>query len=145
MNSSLRFLAHALASVLVVLLLAACGSPASTGSAASGTFPTLRLGLIAAQVRALCGEPAEITPWSNSDVRAETWIYRHTLRTDQRQTVVGTRDVPAADPVSGTLRTDKVNAYANETVEIIEVTELLMVEGRLTAQKHHVVKERAIQ
>lgn len=101
--------------------------------------PSVAKGMTAEEVRRSIGDPFKIKPIKNEDVKAESWIYRRTVRTDTTQEAVMTEQLPAfvgaatANPDG--MGTVTVPVYRFKTTTITQVTALLMVDDKLEFAK----------
>jgi hypothetical protein len=92
-----------------------------------------------AEVRAVWGEPAEVTPVASPDGSSERWLYRQPPRNVVEQKVTGTREVQYVDPITGAERMIPEPVYSNVTTTIVEEIHLLWFNGKLikwTRQRH---------
>jgi hypothetical protein len=124
--------------LLLALLLAGCNTePAAT----TGTqpppdaFAALQKQMTAAQVRALVGEPVQIKPYKPGDPLGEIWVYQRKVGTHDRQVQIGSREVPATNPLTGQTIMINEPIYEAQVVTDLEIIELLMVESRLAEWK----------
>ena len=99
----------------------------------------------AAQVRTLIGEPAEIKPFVVEEFTFETWVYRRKISESVRQVMMGTRDVPVADLMTGGIRNVPEPFYGKQISSVIETIELLIFYQQLIEWKRHQAIERAIE
>jgi len=139
--------------LLLGLVLAGCATTApklsSTPAVPSNPFTELQKNLTATQVLALVGKPSEINPFKIPGLEAkglasEIWIYHRTVAQTNQQVALTTKDVPYFDPFIQQIRMIKESVYSTETITVIEVFELLMIEGQLIEWKSHRETKRAI-
>jgi hypothetical protein len=128
---------------LALLALTGCSS-APSGSGGSGRdanpFEQLVLGMTAEQVRALVGAPQAVRPDPAGGVGDEFWHYRHKRDEVVRQVSIGTRDVPAVNPITGQDIIIKEPIMGNEYTTLYLDFELLIIDGRLRSidlRRHH--------
>jgi len=74
---------------------AAAPSPAAA-AVLEGPETGLKKGMTAAAVRQIMGVPAEIKPMQAPSGKAETWIYRRTIRGQDEQVQIGSRSTDIA-------------------------------------------------
>ena len=150
-SPSRRPLAATVLLSIAALLGAGCETTAPTArsSGSAGTTaaapqpPPLKVGMTAEQVRAAWGEPSEIVPLENAPKPGETWRYRQVLRSTDRQVAATVEEVPFFDPLTGAYRPQKEIRQSQETISIVQVTELIMLEGQLVGWKRSLNEERA--
>ena len=117
-------------SALAVLALAGC-SAVPSGPGASNPFELLALGMTTDQVRALVGAPHAVRPDPAGGAGDEFWHYRHKRDEVMRQVSIGTRDVPAVNPLTGQDIIIKEPVMGNESTILYLDFELLIIDGRL--------------
>lgn len=61
----------------------------------------------------------------------DIWIYRHVLRTNQRQVATDTRLVPVFDALTNGMKEIPEAVYSLETVDTVRTTRLLFYQDRL--------------
>ena len=133
-------------SLPLLLALALAGCVAEPGPpVASDPFAALQKNMSAAQVEALVGEPAEIKPFKAKGLACEIWVYRRKISETVQPLPIGTREVPATNPLTGQSITVTESIYENQFETVIETIELLMVEQRVIEWKRHRLTERVIR
>jgi hypothetical protein len=130
--------------VCLSLLTGCATQPTSTApsSAPAITAPDERLpierlqkGMPAERVTALLGAPSEIKPNSGQGITSEIWIYTRDISGPVRQVAAEMREIPYVDPITGIMRTIQEPVFKNQRTYSTETTELLMIDGHLTAWK----------
>jgi hypothetical protein len=136
--------------IVSALLLAGCETaPATASSAAkpaakpagdtvsSGVVPELQIGLTAAAITEKLGRPAAVEPTNPPEKMAEVWIYHIEGPVRIIQVVTGMKSVPAAVPLGfvGEMRMVDEPIYSTAEQRTTVTLELLMINGRLAAQK----------
>ena len=106
------------------------------------TRPTVSIGMSAAEVRELIGQPAQVKPYKKGEVRAEIWCYSYDQSTGVRLVSTGMRDVPFYNFRIGAMDTYKEPIYGQERLVLVETTELLMVDGVLASAKRYREQQR---
>lgn len=137
-----------LAACLLVLAWAGCISdpaPVSPPPAGPAPFAALQKNLRAPQVKALVGEPDEIKPFMAEGLASEIWVYRRKLSEAVIQVPIGSRDVPATNPITGQPITITETVYENQLEIVVETIELLLIEQRLIEWKRARSAERAFR
>lgn len=137
-----------LAACLLVLAWAGCISdpaPVSPPPAGPAPFAALQKNLRAPQVKALVGEPDEIKPFMAEGPASEIWVYRRKLSEAVIQVPIGSRDVPATNPITGQPITITETVYENQLEIVVETIELLLIEQRLIEWKRARSAERAFR
>jgi hypothetical protein len=138
------------------LVLAGCQSASSTDApAASANAPApdvvlipaskinaLAIGMSAAQVRQLLGQPERVTTQEAVGPGAELWTYRIGRTQRAAMATTGMQDVPGVDPFTGQTTTHKEAVYRMEHTTIYDTLQLLMLDGLLSAQKRARETER---
>jgi hypothetical protein len=139
--------------LLAGLVLAGCTTTpptlSNTPPPSTNPFTELHSGQTATQIKALLGEPGKIMPFKPKSTQAggitsEVWTYRRKIAGTTGQVAVGTKDVPFYDPFTGITKMLKEPVYHTETVSVIEVAELLMIQQELIEWKSHRETERVI-
>lgn len=139
-------------SFLLGLALAGCTAGptlSNTPAVSSNPFTALQKNLTANQVKALIGEPLKIKPFKvpglePEGLASEIWVYHRKVAETTGQVALTTKDVPYFDPFTQITRMIKEPVYSTETVTVIEVFELLMIQQQLVEWKTHRETERAI-
>jgi outer membrane protein assembly factor BamE (lipoprotein component of BamABCDE complex) len=130
---------------LAAALLSGCATPStspppvqtSAAPAPAGTVPTpptldfLHQGMTGAAVITQWGQPAERQPMTTAAGTGDIWIYRHVLRTNQRQVATDTRLVPVFDALTNGMKEIPEAVYSLETVDTVRTTRLLFYQDRL--------------
>jgi hypothetical protein len=146
-NTVVGFVRPALAGIAAALLAgcaatdtamenrAAPAAPAVTASSLPAPYSALQKGFTTAQIRERIGAPAETKPFKSAGVTAQVWSYVLHSTEKVNDVSVGTRQVPAVNPLTGadTSRTEDV--YEHRTVLIKDMLELLVVDDRLIEWK----------
>ena len=141
----------ALAIFGTVLLLAGCASTPSTASrpAGSGDDPSvpskLVKGMSGEAVRALLGNPADVSLPPKATVAAEIWTYHRTYRTS-REVQTGTQTHPAfVGPGRGDqgMGTVEEPVYSTEFYEVNETLKLLIFHDELLEWKRTATENRS--
>lgn len=127
---------------LALLALVGCTSGPVGASREAPPFAKLALGMTADEVRALVGAPRSIRPDPAGGAGGELWHYRQKLDEMMRQVSVGTRDVPAVNPLTGENIVVKEPVMGNESAILYLDVELLITNGRLKSISVHRNLER---
>jgi hypothetical protein len=138
----------ALAACLLVLAWAGCMSqpaPVTPPPAAPDPLAALQKNLHATQVIALAGEPDEIKPIKAAALPSEVWVYRRKISEAVLQAPIGTRAVPATNPITGQPITITETIYENQLEIVTETIELLLIEQRVFEWKRSRSTERAFR
>ncbi|MFZ5495641.1 MAG: hypothetical protein ACOZE5_09950 [Verrucomicrobiota bacterium] len=83
------------------------------------------------QVLALVGRPQAVRPDPAGGAGDEFWHYRYKRDEVMRQVSIGTRDVPAVNPLTGQDIVIKEPVMGNEYTVLYLDFELLIIDGRL--------------
>jgi|GEM_PF-945106 len=89
------------------------------------------------------GKPTEIRPMESPSGHAEVWVYRRPAGTESGLTATTVVQTPVADPLTGVQFTVPEPSYSQETRELIETTNLLMFDGKLTEWTRTVEAKRS--
>ena len=117
----------------------------TTGTATQpNPFGAVTKGMTADQVRRLAGNPGEIRPFKEGEHHSEVWIYQRVISRETRQVAVTTREVPLTNPLTGVTGTVAEPVMSNEFITTSEITELLMIDGRLIEWKRKPQVDRKI-
>ncbi|MBK8478667.1 MAG: hypothetical protein IPL39_21010 [Opitutaceae bacterium] len=108
--------------------------PASTAKPAR---PSISVGMSAEQVQGIIGKPERIKPLKKEGVSAEIWFYSFEKLAGTKDVASSTRDIPVADPITGTIKMIPEAVYTQQRVYVTETTELLMVNGALASSKRY--------
>lgn len=127
---------------LALLALAGCSSGPGGASRDANPFERLALGMTADQVRAQVGAPRTIRPDPAGGLGDEFWHYRHKRDEMMRQVSIGTRDVPAVNPLTGEDIIIKEPVMGNESAILYLDVELRIIDGRLMSIHLHRNLER---
>jgi hypothetical protein len=137
----LWFRGMAAATGVFALAFSGCsGVPDSTtagAKSASGPEPApasvnaLQKGMKPDEVRALLGEPRDVSQRTGSAGPEETWSYRRRLREYTNQKVTGTSEFPYVDPITGQTRMILEPIYTLYTVTEYEELTLQWRNGEL--------------
>lgn len=130
-------LALFLAGLALASLAGGCATNPGSGPTArspltrTNPFNALTMGMSAAEVRALVGEPREIKadPGEGSD--AQLWRYQHKLDEVVRQVPIGTRELPAINPITGQPIVIVESVMTDEFSTIYQDIDLLMIGDRI--------------
>jgi hypothetical protein len=128
---------------LVFALISFAPSPVigAEGAAApveSPSRPKIAIGMSAAQVRQLVGEPTRIKKVSRKEgVEPEIWYYETTVKVGAHEEALSTRDVPYVNPKTGIQEIMKEPVYTLVTDYLTETTALVLVDGVLTGSKRY--------
>ena len=121
-------------------------APAKTTTAVQANpLDALKKGMTAQQVRACVGVPDQINPFKSGELPSEVWVYSRVISEEARPMAVGTREVPSFNPMTGVSGTVTEQVIGNEFIKYSEITELLMIDGRLIEWKRKPRVERAFQ
>ena len=130
MRPPLRFMSLA---TLALLALAGCSSGPTAASRDANPFARLALGMTVDEVRTLVGAPRSIRPDPAGGAGDEFWHYRHKLDETSREVSIGTRDVPAVNPLTGEEIIIQEPVMAREFAILYLDVELKIIDGRLMA------------
>jgi hypothetical protein len=144
---------------LFVALLAGCASttasdtsrpgPVPAGGAKTGTnqisLGELQKGMTTEQVRNLWGKPEEVRLLKAGAQSGEVWVYRRPVSETMEEVPVRMQEIPYVDPLTGQTKMIKEPVYEQQSVVLIETTELLMFEGRLINWKQSQKEERSFR
>jgi len=128
----------------MVALQGCAGGPADDGPhpaaaqapvAAAKSQVALRKGMKPEEVRQALGNPARIQPLEVPVGKAEKWIYVRGRKTETRQVVTGSKDVPYFDPFTNQTRMIPEPVYADEATIITEELVLFWHDGALLEWK----------
>jgi hypothetical protein len=110
---------------------------AKTPVAAGGAGAPLELhnGMNPGEVRQALGNPELVQQMGAAKGNAEKWIYTRGRKTEVRQVVAGTKDVPYFDPMLNEMRMIPEPVYADEATTITEELHLFWREGELVEWK----------
>lgn len=89
------------------------------------------------------GRPSEIRPLDTSAGHAEIWVYRRNAGNDNTLTATRTVQTPVVNPLTGVRFTVPEPSYSVEHRDLLEITNLLMFEGKLTEWTRSVEVKRA--
>ena len=123
------------------------GAPSETKPAAPKR--ALKVGMPAAEVQALIGKPAEITPMAGQEASAEIWIYRRLKDTKTEHVHMG--DKPITENFTDAGGRVLVNVVASEAImklrrtDTFDVLQVLMVNGQYVNMKRTVEKKEAYE
>ena len=133
---------------LVATLLAGCATSASKSVTAAATADSqlaaspagaaaakLQKNLSAAEVRAALGVPASVKPIVVGEAKGENWSYPFTASVATHMVPVGTKDLPAVNPITGQSITRPEIIYQNQDTQIVDTLHLLLFDGRLIEWK----------
>ena len=120
-------------------------SISSPPPAGADPFVVLQKNLSAAQVKALVGEPDEIRPFKADGLPSEVWVYRRKISETVLQVPIGSRNVPATNPITGQAITIIESVYENQLEMVIETVELLLIGQRVIEWKRSRSTERAFR
>jgi hypothetical protein len=141
---------------LAIVALAGCAGvsgdnePKSAAARVSapmeGAMPRveLRKGMVAEEVRLALGNPLRIQPVEVAKGKAETWIYELDRKSEVRQVVAGSRDVPYFDPFLNETRMIPEPVYAYETTTITAELHLSWENGELIAWRTESRSDRSL-
>lgn len=116
---------------LALLALVGCTSGPGGASLEANPFERLALGMTADQVRTMLGTPRTIRPDPAGAAGDEIWHYRQKRDEMTRQVSIGTRDVPAVNPLTGEDIIIKESVMGNESTILYLDAELKITDGRL--------------
>lgn len=122
---------HVIGAGLMLIGLMGCAGLSGHGASgpetakASSAAVALRRGMLPDEVRQLLGEPGRVQAVLVGQENAEQWIYVRGQKTEIRQVVAGTREMPYYDPILKEMKTIPEPVYADEATTITE--ELLLV------------------
>lgn len=108
-------------------------------------FVALQKHMGAMQVKALAGEPDEIRPSRSAGLSSEVWVYRRKISETVVQVPIGSRDVPATNPITGQPISISETIYENQLEIVTETIELLLIEQRVIEWKRSRSTERAFR
>ncbi len=129
--------------MFVVVLLPSAPSPvfgadAAAAPAESPARPKIAIGMPAAQVRQLVGEPTRIKKVPRAEgVESEIWYYETKVKVGAHEEPLSTRDVPYVNPKTGIEEIIKEPVYSLVTEYLTETTALVFVDGVLTGSKRY--------
>lgn len=106
-------------------------------AAAKAASPALAEGMTAAQVLQIAGKPESVKPLKQEGIQAEIWRYSFKQTLNVRPVVTGTRQEPYFDPITNQQKNRTEMVYGQETSALVEVTELLMIDGKLSKTKRY--------
>ena len=89
------------------------------------------------QILQLVGKPSVVKNLKNAEVKAEVWLYRYDKLDGVKQVATSMQDVPYVDPITGILKMIQEPVYSQERTYLVETTELLVVDGKLTSSKRY--------
>lgn len=134
--------------LLLAMAMAGCvagTTPSSDRSIGPDPFVALQRNMGATQVKALAGEPDEIKSLQSTGLAGEVWIYRRKISESVIQVPIGTRDVPATNPITGQAITIAETVYENQVELAFETIELLLIDQRVIEWKRSRSTERAFR
>lgn len=99
--------------------------------------------MTADEVRAAWGQPNAVIPLENAPAPGETWRYQQVLRTVERQVAATVEEIPFVDPLTGAYRPQKEIRQSQETISVVQITDLIMIGDKLQGWKRSVNEERA--
>lgn len=119
-----------------------CGSARAPGSAGAASLPAragatanpfdrIVPGLSAAELQSLVGGPRERRPDSSLGAEATVWCYEHQLGVTVRQVSIGTREIPAVNPITGQTITVLEPVLADEFSTVVQVIEVVLVDDHV--------------
>ena len=114
-------------------------------AAAKAKSPALAEGMAAAEVLQIAGKPESVKPLKQEGIQAEIWRYSFRQTLNVKPVVTGTREEPYFDLMANQLKTRPEMVYGQETSSLVEVTELLMVDGKLAKTKRYREIEKTLQ
>ena len=129
--------------VLAVALLSFGPSPVfgTEGEAApaqGSARPKIAIGMSAAQVREVVGEPTRIKKVPRAEgVESEIWYYETKVKVGAHEEPLSTRDVPYVNPKTGIQEIIKEPVYTLVHEYLTETTALVLVDGVLTGSKRY--------
>ena len=131
---------------------APAGTTAAEPSASTAMTPktksTLMKGMSADTVRRIVGAPQEIRPIKSEAGEGEVWIYRRVEKQWTQQSAVTMESVPGFAGTVGEgsgIRDFDVPAYRLERVRLIQVTRLLMFDGKMVSAVQSREQERTFE
>lgn len=129
--------------VLVVALLAGCGTPTGSRPATATGLAALEKGLTFDQLRALWGEPTSTRPFREDSPNAIVWVYRRPVKTSDWPVATTVEEVPYFDPLTGVYTPIKDPHQTLARTEITQVIELIFIDGKLAAWKRSLSEEKS--
>ena len=119
-------------------------SPKET-NARPNPFEAVKKGMTAEQVRALVGKPEQIKPFKDGELHSEVWVYQRVISEEARMVAVTTQEIPVTNPLTGQTSLVAEPVMSHEFIKVSEITELLMIDGRLIEWKRKPQVDRTIQ
>lgn len=113
-------------------------------AAAKAATSALAEGMAAAEVLQIAGKPESVKPLKQKGIQAEIWRYSFRQTLNVRSVVTGTRQEPYFDLITNQQKSRTETVYGQETSTLVEVTELLMIDGKLAKTKRHREVEKSL-
>lgn len=96
------------------------------------------------EIIAHLGEPDLRHPLHDYSVDAEVWVYNRTLASKSRMVLTGIQPTRLWDPVSRSTVTVDMPVYQPEKSATVEVSEILLIRGRVLSWKRKTINDRAV-
>lgn len=126
----------------VLLVLVGCQTaPDTERPELTAPFAVSR-GMAAEEITANLGEPDLRHPLADYSVDAEVWVYNRTLKTSSRMVVTGMRPTRLWDPLNQRIVVVDMPVYQPETNATVEVSEILMIRGKVHSWKRKTINNR---
>lgn len=107
-------------------------------------FERIVQGMSADEVRNLVGRPHVVTPTQHGEVNAETWLYLRKLDEAVSPIPIGTREIPAINPITGQNIVIEEPILHDGFTTLYEDFSLLLVDGHVVAIKRRQRVEQEI-
>lgn len=128
----------------VGLLLAGCQTPPDTEMPNLTEPFVVTRGMPAEELVAKLGEPAIRHPVAEYSVDAEIWVYNRTVGSDSRMVLMGSERRAFWDPIRRQIYYLDLPVYQPEVTASIEVSEIMMVRGRVYSWERKVSARRDV-
>ena len=101
-------------------------------------------GTTAEEIITHLGEPDIKHPLADYSIEAEVWVFNRTLGSKSKSVFTGTDEQRYWDPIEKRMIVIEVPVYQPEVTSNVEVTEILLVKGRVYSWKRKQTSERGV-